>query len=83
MNTRRITELLNEQGADEFLATYSVWESGKDRFAITPGHQVVPVLGYVTRKSEHAWFAESHGRVLPMAYPSLMQAARALANSGD
>jgi hypothetical protein len=76
-------ELLRGKEADQFLATYSVWESGKDRFAITLGRRVVPVLGYVTRKSDDAWFAESHGRVHPVTYPSLMQAARALANSTD
>ena len=74
---------LNGKEADEFLETYSVWESGKDRFAITPGRKMVPVLGYVTRKSDDAWFAESHGRVLPVAYPSLVEAAQALANSTD
>ena len=76
-------KLLRGTEVDEFLATYSVWESGKDRFAITPGRRVVPVLGYVTRKSDDAWFAESHGRVLPRPYASLMEAAQALANSTD
>ena len=78
MSKTQVAKLLRGKQISEFLATYSLWESGKNRFAVTSGERVVPVLGYVTRKTDKVWMAEKRGKILPQIYPSVAHAAKAL-----
>lgn len=56
----------------------TLWERGKNRYAVTPGPNPVPVLGYVSHWSDNKWHAERGGKFLPLAYESATQAAEAL-----
>ena len=58
---------------------YTVWKLGCDRFAITPGREAAPVLGYaVKRPDADGWSIERKGQVFPSIYGSLTEAAKAL-----
>jgi len=83
MSNTQVAELLPAKRVGEFLATYSLWESGKNRFVVTPGRSMVPVLGYVTRKTDKIWMAEKRGKILPAIYPSVADAAKALIDSPE
>jgi hypothetical protein len=45
-------------------APYSLWPSGRNRFAVTPRHQVVPVLGYIHQDADDSWSIERAGKIL-------------------
>jgi len=49
---------------------YSLWTSGRDRFAVTPLGKASPILGYLCRKANKTWVAERAGVILPENYPS-------------
>jgi hypothetical protein len=63
-------------------AAYRLWESGKDRFAVTQGRQVLPVLGYVSQNLDESWKIERAGKIFRVSYPSAADAARALIEFG-
>ena len=58
---------------------YFVWKVAARRFAITPGPEPSPVIGYVLKNAgEDSWSIERKGRVLSNIYGSLDEAAQAL-----
>ena len=67
----------------ELFRGYSLWESGPNRFAVTPAQSMVPVLGYVSLKAAGVWIAEKHGQILRVTYSSSAAAAKALLDSQD
>lgn len=61
---------------------YTLWEIGKDRFAVTLGRQVVPVVGHVSRSKDASWTIERAGKILSEPYDSAAAAAKALIDCG-
>jgi hypothetical protein len=55
---------------------YTLWEIGKDRFAVTVGRQVVPVVGQVSRSKDASWTIERAGKILSGPYDSAADAAK-------
>ena len=57
---------------------YSLWETGRDRYAVTLGNQVLPILGYVALHADRSWRIERSGRNIKISYSSAAHAAKAL-----
>ena len=57
---------------------YKLWQTGKDRFAVTRDQHPAPVLGVVSRNGDESWKIERGGKILRAVYPSASDAARAL-----
>lgn len=59
-------------------AALTFWDSGKNRFAVTPDPNPVPVLGYVCQNADKTWRGEHSGKILPAVYASATEAAEAI-----
>ena len=50
-------------------AAYTLWESGRNRYLVTPGRKDFPVLGYVSQNADELWIIERAGKILPTGTP--------------
>jgi hypothetical protein len=57
---------------------YRLWECGKERFGVTRAQEVLPLLGYVSRRTGKVWTIERAGKILEPSFVSAAAAAQVL-----
>ncbi len=59
-------------------AAYTLWENGRNRYAVTLGRNAVPIVGIVRQTADDFWIIQRAGKILPALHRTADDAAKAL-----
>jgi len=62
----------------QYEPSYSIWKVHGSRVGITLAQTAKPILGYAFKNVDDTWTIECHGKIVPVVYDSLPDAARAI-----